>query len=138
MNTSIVITSLPIIGDLNRETWPGYLNQYQYEGAVLGIIRECDLIVKPHGRGYHDDDYMRFLVGDSKRSRKCALNRKYYSRGVILLLEDNGEIWDDADHMVPPATKPVAAVTLGELMKDTYLSVCAHLQLDRYRNKRLA
>lgn len=124
-----------LIGEIRQETWPAYLSDLQYVDAVIGIITTCDFRVVTQCRSYPGDRLVRFVVGESRCSRKLALHLDD-PRGVVYILEDDGEAWDK-NSVTPPDIEPVRAITLGELTR-SYMSVRRHLELDRYLTYRLA
>lgn len=125
-----------LIGEISQETWPAYLSDLQYVDAVIGVIATCDFRVVTQCRSYPGDRLVRFTVGDSRSSRKMALHLDD-PRGVVYILEDDGEAWDE-NSPEPPVVEPTKAVTLGELFRDSHPGVRRHLELNRHSNYRLA
>ena len=132
MSTQEKFFGLTLVGDLAEESWPTYLvfQPTLCAEVAMCLIRNCDFRVKCHGRSYQGScSFVRFIVGESFRSRKCAIDLDD-PPGVVYVLQDNGSAWKDDLTAPPDSFVPVKAITLGELVREGYLGVIRHLELD--------
>jgi hypothetical protein len=127
----LLAADVPLMGDMDRETWPSYLHHEAFMALVINQLRMTGLVARRLiNNSTRDHAWEVLVVGDEGRSRKLALHHND-PKGRLYLLEDNG-----GENFFP--LKPVSAITLQELTSFGAEHAARRLELDKYPYPRLA
>jgi|GEM_PF-4875440 len=126
---------LELQGDVEEEVWPSYLPPDSIAQAVMAVIAMFDFVVVRSACETSDPQIVRFLVGESNRSRLLAIHLDDPC-GIVYLLEDDDSDWeDDLDGLKP--IHATAAMTVKALIQEGRTGIELLLELHSHQNNRL-